>query len=762
MHNYPADGFATYFTEKLWERIPPIYRHEDGLGENSGVLRGLVEIIGQQAAALRRSQDRLWDDQFIEMCDEWAIPYLADLVGTRLISSMDVRGRRVDVAKTIYYRRRKGTVRVLEELIGDITGWDGKVVEYFKRLGRTRHGLDPDPKPGKTQLTGTLPGGWADLRNPHGAELAGSPFDEYYHTPDMRKPSGFVDGKYGIPKLGFHLYRLKSFPLNNVIPYDASEGKYLFDPSGRDIPLFQPGQRFADWDEWYSARKWEVQAPMKCRVLNHTIYIITESVIQNLKSDVGLSDAAANDLRKIAGQRITSATRMEMLLLSMGSAAELTDPNMFELILRESLIKDCGKSALLKTGVKVDLERTDLHTEQVAAANLAGWNVNAPGKIVLIDPDRGRFLFPDGVPDDPFSVSYYYGFPGEIGAGSYERRLFLREKPDIIRTHSQRGELQNNGLYTFTNLTDPGRRLQLAAEDLDNDGVTEIRDSATYTPISDKLSVRNLTLQAANQERPFLLLERESYDSLGANWVLNTASNEDSTLTLDGLWIACSEDEQIILRGDYEQVIIRHCTLDPGGQKFDGTPVPPLVLRIEAEIETLIIESSVTGPITVQSGGLVEILSLRDSIVQSIDSITNAIHLPNGTLETVRCSVQGNVDTQQLYSTESLFTDQIQVQNTQAGCFRFSAGKIGSRVPRPYESNFLKNFTGFFTSTRFGDPGYFQLTEHAPAEIQMGAENGSEIGAYSSLLNPIKLRGLRQKTDEYMPFGLIPNFIKET
>src|SRR6266481_3433494 len=123
------DNFQTYFTEKLWEMIPAFYREEDGLAENPGVLRAIVSILAQQAVYLRRSNDRLWDDEFIDLCDAWAVPYIADLVGTRLVSSLNPRGRRIDVAKTIYYRRRKGTLRVLEELISDIAGWDGVVVE---------------------------------------------------------------------------------------------------------------------------------------------------------------------------------------------------------------------------------------------------------------------------------------------------------------------------------------------------------------------------------------------------------------------------------------------------------------------------------------------------------------------------------------------------------------------------------------------------------------------------------------------------------
>ena len=279
------DGFELYFAEKLWELIPGIYRHEDGLADNPNVLRALVEILAEQAAIVRRSHDRLWDDQFIELCDDWVVPYLADLVGTRLVSALNKRGRRVDVAKTIYYRRRKGTLRVLEELISDITGWDGTVVENFRRLGRTRHRLDPHPAPLAGPHSGTLPGGWADLRRPRTAELAGGPFSEYHHTADVRQHRG-VHGRYGIPKLAVHLYRLRAFRVEGVTPGNGPDNaRFLVDPSGRDIPLFMPRNRAEDWDDWRTAREWELPAPMRCRVLGHAEYIVTEALVQTLIND---------------------------------------------------------------------------------------------------------------------------------------------------------------------------------------------------------------------------------------------------------------------------------------------------------------------------------------------------------------------------------------------------------------------------------------------------------------------------------------------
>jgi len=48
-------------------------------------------------------------------------------------------------------------------------------------------------------LTGTPAGGFADLRSIHGADLADTSFDEYFHTADLRRGQGAV-GRYGIPK----------------------------------------------------------------------------------------------------------------------------------------------------------------------------------------------------------------------------------------------------------------------------------------------------------------------------------------------------------------------------------------------------------------------------------------------------------------------------------------------------------------------------------------------------------------------------------
>jgi hypothetical protein len=237
--------------------------------------------------------------------------------------------------------------------------------------------------------------------------------------------------------------------------------------------------------------------------------------------------------------------------------------------------------------------------------------------------------------------------------------------------------------------------------------------------------------------------------------------NSQAALTIEGLWIGASGAFSLVLAGDYETVTIRHSTLDPGGTDAQGNPVAPLPLIIAGQVEHLVIARSIIAPIRLD-GGSVKQLTVSDSIIQSLTPPGPAVALPNARLDIRRTTVFGAVSGGRLDASEALFTGLVEIADTQDGCFRFSAALTGSRVPHPYQSHFIKDVEHFFTSRRFGRPGYAQLSQSAPPGLLTGAENGSEIGAFSSLLNPVRLDGLRAKVEEYMPFGLIPVFIFET
>src|SRR6266536_1091348 len=110
------DRYAAFYAENLWNLLPGAYRAADSEDfDRNGPLRELVNRIGAQTAVLRRSIDRLWEDQSIETADDWIIPYVGDLLATNLVSGMQPRQQRLDVANTIDYRQRKGTLGLLEQ-----------------------------------------------------------------------------------------------------------------------------------------------------------------------------------------------------------------------------------------------------------------------------------------------------------------------------------------------------------------------------------------------------------------------------------------------------------------------------------------------------------------------------------------------------------------------------------------------------------------------------------------------------------------------
>jgi hypothetical protein len=59
-----------------------------------------------------------------------------------------------------------------------------------------------------------------------------------------------------------------------------------------------------------------------------------------------------------------------------------------------------------------------------------------------------------------------------------------------------------------------------------------------------------------------------------------------------------------------------------------------------------------------------------------------------------------------------------------------------------------------FTSNRYGDPGYAQLSQSCANELRAGAENGAEMGVFNRLKQPQREANLQASLEEYLRFGL--------
>lgn len=573
------DHYEVYYADKLWDLLPAIYRALDtDAFDKKGPLHEIVDRIGAQAAILRRSMDRMWEDQSIETCDDWIIPYIADLLATNLVASLDARGQRLDVAKTIYYRRRKGTVAILEEIASDITGWDARVVEFFRRMGRTRHGLDPEiGLPSATDdpagsyrlqlaeglvgaLTNTGIGGWADLRNVYGAfkanstfnvvdvDKTASAFDEYFHTADLRRGRGQV-GWYNIPRLGVFLWRLRSFgadqeldPTTPVAVQNCPD-HYTFDPTGREIPLFARSTR-AYGDKWVSPAEWQLPTPISTPLLQNDLKLPADE--QHLYAAIDPVDGTS------------------ILLRSLG--------------------------VFRKPGSFYDLVGPDK---------------------VKVFPERGRLTVLNPPANDTIFVTYHYGFSSSIGSGPFDRRILgekLADQPDPK-------SVVNGG----------GNALSAPLAGLAPTGTITLGDSLTYDTVSDVGSVatgiQNVTLRAKNKSRPLIRLPGPNL----TEWTFTGA--DGSILALEGLFVSGGD---IVLSGKFDSVTLTCCTFDPGDsgdiaipptiytKSADGRDLIPCRFWIEAQIRQLKIDRCITGPIRTRASGEIETLIVNDSIVQAI------------------------------------------------------------------------------------------------------------------------------------------------
>jgi len=71
LRNTPAD-----FARRLYALLPENYRAYDAEEDAPAPLEALLTVIGEQVSYLRQDLDSLWDDFFIENCNDWVVTYL--------------------------------------------------------------------------------------------------------------------------------------------------------------------------------------------------------------------------------------------------------------------------------------------------------------------------------------------------------------------------------------------------------------------------------------------------------------------------------------------------------------------------------------------------------------------------------------------------------------------------------------------------------------------------------------------------------------
>ena len=731
-----------------------------------GPLKALLAIVAEQAAVLEEDLSQLYDDQFIETCAEWVVPYIGDLVGTRGLfyyPNAKKLSQRAQVANTLAYRRRKGTASVLEQLARDVTEWDASVVEYFQRLATTQYMNHLRPE--NLSFTGVRHRHFAGLQErlsedirrerdeqqwqalvyantptdnePCDAEHRGtcwrapSPFDTLARTADVRNIES-QRGRYNIPNVGIFLWRLGSYSATNAPAYrvpdagdpDTDGRRFLFNSAGLEAALYN---RPVTEDEiTHLSEPVNVPAPLSRRVLERFLDIYYGE------------DTAQRDTGK------------SLLVNRNGANVVGADPPPPDL---RDLLHVCDLS-----------DRLDEN------GNVIKLWARHPADRIAVDPVLGRLAFPkNDAPPRTVRVSYHYGFAAEMGGGEYGRAESFGTLARVFRVSKQ------TSLDTIAKGLDELPPL-FAADPLFEGGVVEITDNDYY---AEALNVnvparRKVEVRAADERRPTVVIDGDAL----------LRGGRDAELTFNGLLMASGAlFVPPMINNNLRLLRLRHCTLVPGASpafpQF-GIPAraaaPKLVIQIpNVEVE---IDRCIVGPILVHEDSRVRI---ANSIVDATDESGVAYAGVDGAgaggrLDIENRTVVGRVHTKRIEASNTIFlagfetgdawpppvkppNSPVLAERVQEGCVRFSYVPPGSRIPRPFHcqpatTEADARVRPTFTSLRYGDAAYCQLSRYSAVEIREGADDGAEMGVFHDLYQPQRVANLRARLDEYLRFGL--------
>ena len=65
--------------DRLYALLPVVHRMRDA--DRGYPLRALLRVIAEQVNVVDADIAQLYDNWFIETCQEWVVPYIGDLVG---------------------------------------------------------------------------------------------------------------------------------------------------------------------------------------------------------------------------------------------------------------------------------------------------------------------------------------------------------------------------------------------------------------------------------------------------------------------------------------------------------------------------------------------------------------------------------------------------------------------------------------------------------------------------------------------------------
>lgn len=120
---------------RLYQLLPSIYRERD----TDGDLEAYLDAMGGLLDAIQHTLDQRMADNFPDTppagltCQDWLLPYFAQLLNVRLVSP-DAKGRRAEIAKAVAWRQAKGTLAVADQIAEAVGDMVVEIAEGWQRV----------------------------------------------------------------------------------------------------------------------------------------------------------------------------------------------------------------------------------------------------------------------------------------------------------------------------------------------------------------------------------------------------------------------------------------------------------------------------------------------------------------------------------------------------------------------------------------------------------------------------------------------------
>ena len=223
-------------TGEIYDLLPAHIKTRDE--EAEGVLKALFALMQREGDVVEDDIRRLAETWFIETCPSWAIPYIGQLLDARALHDLGPESGfspRAWVGNTIRNRQRKGTLGAIESVASEATGLPARANEMFERLSATQW----------LNHRRLHRNAAAHIRDGDAMALTGSAFDRTPRSAEVRRIDRNA-GRYNIPNIAIHLWRLQPYRLPQVEAARISGYQFTVDPLGRDIPLYWRGETETD------------------------------------------------------------------------------------------------------------------------------------------------------------------------------------------------------------------------------------------------------------------------------------------------------------------------------------------------------------------------------------------------------------------------------------------------------------------------------------------------------------------------------------